>query len=138
MRKKVHESLETKLTKANNLFELLSNCPKNETIGDNLVKAWSKINSGLYRTISCSISGGSDSDIMLDICWRCDKDNKIKFSLLSNYLNFCIHNVHMPQSRFSHSVQTTYAYDGQKCIRAYMYQKIPFVPLSQGNLTSAA
>lgn len=79
MRKKVHKSLETQLTKANNLFELLGNCPKNETIGDNLVKAWSKINNDLYHTIACSISGGSDSDIMLDICWRCDKDNKIKF-----------------------------------------------------------
>ena len=27
----------------------------------------------------CSVSGGSDSDVMLDICWRCDKDNKIEY-----------------------------------------------------------
>lgn len=32
-----------------------------------------KINSPLYEKIVCSISGGSDSDIMLDICYRCDK-----------------------------------------------------------------
>lgn len=48
-------------------------------IGDNLVKAWSKINNPMYEKIVCSISGGSDSDIMLDMCWRCDKDNKIDY-----------------------------------------------------------
>lgn len=27
----------------------------------------------------CSISGGADSDVMLDIIWRCDKDNKVTY-----------------------------------------------------------
>lgn len=27
----------------------------------------------------CAISGGSDSDVMLDVCWRCDKDKKIDY-----------------------------------------------------------
>ncbi len=61
------------------LDSLLENCPKNQTIGDNLVRAWSKINNDLYDVILCSISGGSDSDDMLDICWKCDKNNKIKY-----------------------------------------------------------
>ena len=61
------------------LIGLLENCPKNQTIGDNLVRAWSKINSNKYDKIVCSISGGSDSDIMLDICTKCDKDNKIEY-----------------------------------------------------------
>ena len=39
--------------------------------------AWSKINNSKYKNILCSISGGSDSDVMLDIVWRCDKDNKV-------------------------------------------------------------
>lgn len=65
--------------KANSLEELLKDCPKNQTIGDNLVRAWAKINSPLYKKIVCSISGGSDSDIMLDIIWRCDKDNKVDY-----------------------------------------------------------
>lgn len=42
-----------------------------------MVRAWSKINSLKYQKIVCSISGGSDSDVMLDIVWRCDKDNKV-------------------------------------------------------------
>ena len=61
------------------LDSLLRNCPKNQTIGNNLVRAWSKINSQKYKKIVCSISGGSDSDVMLDICWKCDKENKIDY-----------------------------------------------------------
>lgn len=65
--------------KANTIEELLQDCPVNSIIGDNLIRAWSKINSPKYKKILCSISGGSDSDIMLDIIWRCDKDNKVTY-----------------------------------------------------------
>ena len=61
------------------LDSLLENCPKNQIIGDNLVRAWAKINSSKYEKIVCSISGGSDSDVVLDICTKCDKDNKIEY-----------------------------------------------------------
>lgn len=61
------------------LNSLLENCPKNQTVGDNLVRAWSKINSPKYSKEVCTISGGSDSDVMLDICTKCDKDNKIEY-----------------------------------------------------------
>ena len=67
------------LSKAADITELLENCPQNQVIGDNLIRAWSKINNPAYKKIKCSISGGADSDIMLDICWRCDKDNKIEY-----------------------------------------------------------
>ena len=65
--------------KANTIEELLQDCPVNSIIGDNLIRAWSKINSHKYKKIVCSISGGSDSDVMLDIVWRCDKDNKVDY-----------------------------------------------------------
>lgn len=61
------------------LDELLRDCPKDETIGNNFVIAWSKINSKKYERIGCSVSGGSDSDILLDICHKCDKDHKIQY-----------------------------------------------------------
>ena len=67
------------LRKAKTLDELLDRCPRNQIIGDNLIRAWSKINSPKYKKILCSISGGSDSDVMLDIIWRCDKDNKVTY-----------------------------------------------------------
>ncbi len=65
--------------KAKSIEELLDRCPKNQTIGDNLIRAWSKINSSKYEKIVCTISGGSDSDVMLDIVWQCDKDGKVEY-----------------------------------------------------------
>ena len=67
------------LDKNTNLFDLLETMPKNQIIVDNLVRAWSKINSPLYKKPVCSISGGADSDVMLDICTKVDKDNKIEY-----------------------------------------------------------
>jgi 3'-phosphoadenosine 5'-phosphosulfate sulfotransferase (PAPS reductase)/FAD synthetase len=61
------------------LYEILEDCPKNQIIGDNLVRAYSKINNPKYKKILCSISGGSDSDVMLDICVKCDKEHKIEY-----------------------------------------------------------
>lgn len=38
------------------------------------------INNDKYdKRLVCSISGGSDSDIMLDIVYRCDKNNKVDY-----------------------------------------------------------
>ena len=67
------------LFKAQSLEELLESCPDNKVIADNLIKAWTFINNERYENIVCTISGGSDSDDMLDIIWRCDKDNKVDF-----------------------------------------------------------
>lgn len=67
------------VNKANNLIELLDNCPTNKIIGDNMIRAWSKINSIEYDNIVCSISGGADSDVMLDIIYKCDKNNKVTY-----------------------------------------------------------
>lgn len=67
------------IKKPKDIGELLDGCPKNQIIGDNLVRAWSKINSSKYEKIVCSISGGSDSDVMLDIIYQCDKDGKVEY-----------------------------------------------------------
>lgn len=57
----------------------LQTCSANSVITDGLVKAWSVINNPQYSSILCSVSGGSDSDIMLDIIWRCDRDKKVTY-----------------------------------------------------------
>ena len=46
-----------------------------------IVKAFLKANSVLnsYSRPCCSISGGKDSDIVLDIIWRVDKDKKMRY-----------------------------------------------------------
>lgn len=61
------------------LIELVDKCPENKIIIDNFVMAWARINNCSYEKIICSLSGGSDSDVMLDICTKCDKDNKIEY-----------------------------------------------------------
>lgn len=40
------------------LFDILESCPKNQTVVNNLVKAWAIINSKKYEKIVCAISGG--------------------------------------------------------------------------------
>lgn len=61
------------------LEALIKGCPVDPVIGDNLIKSWAKINSSMYNNIICTVSGGSDSDIVVDICQKCDKENKITF-----------------------------------------------------------
>lgn len=48
-------------------------------IVDSFVKANSVINNPKYKTILCSISGGSDSDVMLDLISRVDLNKKVKY-----------------------------------------------------------
>lgn len=65
------------------LLELLNQepsiIPKNATVLDNFIKAYSIINKPQYRTIFCSISGGSDSDIMMDIIYKVDVNKKVTY-----------------------------------------------------------
>lgn len=65
--------------KPKNIDELLDTCPVNKTICDNMIRAWSIINRTDYKKILCSISGGADSDVMLDIIWKCDIHNKVDY-----------------------------------------------------------
>lgn len=48
-------------------------------IVDSFVKADSVINNPRYKSILCSVSGGSDSDIMLDLIYRVDLSKKVKY-----------------------------------------------------------
>lgn len=73
---------------AHSLDELLSDVPRNQTIGDNLIRAWSIINNDKYETIVCSVSGGSDSDIMIDICVRVDIRHKIRYVCFNTGLEY--------------------------------------------------
>ena len=106
------------LRKAKTLDELLDTCPRNQIIGDNLVRAWSKINSPKYKKIVCSISGGSDSDVMLDIVWRCDKDNKVDYVWFDTGLEY--------QATKEHLKYLENKYD----IKIKPYKAIKPIPLS--------
>ena len=62
-----------------NISELLERCKENMTVFDAVAKAHDVINSAKYKNIMCSISGGSDSDIMLDLLYRIDYQKKITY-----------------------------------------------------------
>lgn len=65
--------------KGNSLEELLTDCPKNKQITEMYIKTWAILNNRGYKKIACKISGGSDSDIMMDVIWKCDHDNKVEY-----------------------------------------------------------
>lgn len=69
-----------KIKKFNDISQINKcNLPDDEIIIKNFEKAYFLINLDSYKNIMVSISGGSDSDIVLDICYRCDKDNKCRY-----------------------------------------------------------
>lgn len=53
-----------------NLMEILQQAPKNDVIVNNLIRAYKILCMSGYEKILCSISGGSDSDVVLDICTK--------------------------------------------------------------------
>lgn len=96
------------LKKATSLTDLLSNCPENKVIGESLIKAYTRINDKKYKKIVCSISGGSDSDVMLDICWRADKDNKIEYVWFDTGLEYQATKDHLKylEKKYDITIQT--------------------------------
>ena len=83
----VSDNIQNQYT-ARSLDELLNDAPKNKTIVDNLIRAWSIINNDKYEKIVCSVSGGSDSDIMVDICVKVDTHRKIKYVCFDTGLEY--------------------------------------------------
>lgn len=86
------------------LDNLIKDCPIDSIICDNLIRAWAKINSPLYKKIVCTISGGADSDIVLDICVKCDKDNKIDFVWFDTGLEYQATKEHLKELELKYGV----------------------------------
>lgn len=69
-------------------IEEITNSTDNLAIFDSLVITNNKINSPRYERAMCSISGGSDSDIMLDLIHRVDKDKKTTYVFFDTGLEY--------------------------------------------------
>ena len=61
----------------NDIYLLTASC--NDVIKDSISKADKIINDAKYEVVLVSISGGSDSDDILDICWHVDRSKKCKY-----------------------------------------------------------
>ncbi|MCH5281001.1 MAG: phosphoadenosine phosphosulfate reductase family protein [Lachnospiraceae bacterium] len=69
------------------LFEIIKVAPeKNQLITDSIVITHAKLKQ--YNKILCSISGGSDSDILIDLCEKFDESNKITYAFFDTGLEF--------------------------------------------------
>ena len=79
-----------------NLFSLLEQAKEcTETVKESIVKAWNIVNSDKYRRIFCSIAGGADSDVMLDMCMRIDKNHKIDYVWFDTGLEYSATKEHL-------------------------------------------
>lgn len=70
------------------LKDILEQCRDNATVVDAFVKADSVINNSNYKSALCSISGGADSDIMLDLLTKVDVDKKIRYVWFNTGLEY--------------------------------------------------
>lgn len=68
------------------LEEILQDAPQDGQIIDSIVITHSKLQR--YDKILCSISGGSDSDILLDLCQKYDEKDKVVYAFFDTGLEF--------------------------------------------------
>ena len=79
------------------LEQIFNKLPKiqNTIIIDAISKAYSVINKPIYNNIICSVSGGSDSDIMLDIIHLVDEQRKVKYVLFDTGIEYLAKKKHL-------------------------------------------
>ena len=68
--------------------QYLEKCRGNVIIADAFTKADSIINDPKYTSVLCSISGGSDSDILLDLVHKVDVDKKVDYVWFNTGLEY--------------------------------------------------
>lgn len=70
-----------------NLFDIIKSAPKeSQLITDSIVITHAKLQQ--YNNILCSVSGGSDSDILVDLCQKFDDSSKITYAFFDTGLEF--------------------------------------------------
>ena len=65
---------------------------------------------GQHERVSCSVSGGADSDIMMDMLWRLDKDRKVKYYFINTGLEYRATRDHILylQDKYDIPIETVY------------------------------
>ena len=76
-----------KIKNYNELLTLLDNI-ENEAVGKAFLTTFHKLYLDAYEKVLCSVSGGSDSDILLDIMYRCDSKNIVDYVYFDTGLEY--------------------------------------------------
>lgn len=84
-------------TQSEEKYEQTEKNPADQIIADSIAYADLKINDPRYRSIMCSISGGADSDVMMDICIRCDRERKIRYVYVDPGLEYTATKIHIAE-----------------------------------------
>lgn len=109
------------------LQELLDICGSNLIIADAFTKANSIINNPQYERIGVSYSGGSDSDIMLDLLWRVDKDKKCKYVYFDTGLEYQATKDHVAEVAEKYGITIETMRPKVNIIQAVRKDGIPFI-----------
>lgn len=72
---------------------------------DSFVKADSVINNPKYKTILCSVSGGADSDVMLDLCYKVDINKKITYIWFDTGLEYQATKDHLKELEKKYNIE---------------------------------
>ncbi len=88
-----------------NLFDAMDTLPLNKTVADNFTIAWSKINSPIYKKILATISGGSDSDVVVDILAKCDKSKKVEYVWCNTGLEYQATKEHLDELEKKYGIE---------------------------------
>lgn len=68
------------------LDELLEKAPEDEIIIKSITTTFQKLKS--YNKVLCSVSGGSDSDLIIDLCQKFDDSGKIVYAFFDTGIEF--------------------------------------------------
>lgn len=68
------------------LEEIIADCPKNLTIFDALTKCYTVLSE--HERVIASVSGGSDSDVMMDLIIKCGGKDKTQFVFFNTGLEY--------------------------------------------------
>lgn len=75
------------------LFEIIEHSPDDIIITDALVLLFDKLKK--YDCIACSVSGGSDSDLLVDMCTKADQEHKVRYVFFDTGLEYAATKEHL-------------------------------------------
>lgn len=95
---------------------------ENLVIVDSVQKAYMLINSSRYKNIVASISGGSDSDIVVDIISKVDLDKKVRYIFVDTGLEYRATKEHLDflENKYNIKIERLKAYKSiPVCVKTY-------------------
>lgn len=85
------------------MYEMMEKS-KNEIISKSILTTYHKLNKSNYKKVLCSISGGSDSDIVLDIVSKCDNKKIVDYVFFDTGLEYNATKKHIKELELKYDI----------------------------------